>query len=71
MNFKAAADFVLPFGKYKGKTLDTVAESNEGLLYMDWLRGERDGRQDPLDLMLAIYLDDPTIARALTDLAHG
>ncbi len=71
MNFRTAADFVLPFGKYKGKTMDTAAMTNEGLLYLDWLRGERGSRQDPLDLMLAAYLDDPTIARALTDLAHG
>jgi uncharacterized protein (DUF3820 family) len=71
MNYKAAADFVLPFGKYKGKTLDAAAVTNEGLLWLDWIRGERQGKREPLDLALAAYLDDPTIARAIADLAHG
>ena len=35
-------DFVMPVGKYKGKTLDEIAESDEGLLYLDWIRGEFD-----------------------------
>jgi exodeoxyribonuclease X-like protein/putative quorum-sensing-regulated virulence factor len=30
-------DTVMPFGKYKGKTLGDIAD--EDLLYLDWLNG--------------------------------
>lgn len=33
-------DFVLPFGPHTGKTLSEVADTDEGLLYLDNLLGE-------------------------------
>lgn len=32
--------FVMPFGKYAGQTLDDIASTNSGLLYLDWAAGE-------------------------------
>ena len=72
MAFADAAKFVMPLGKYKGQALDKIAESDEGLRYLDWLRGERDetnrkkGWADqPLDRALHAYLDDRGIRRDL------
>ena len=63
MTYKEAAAFVMPFGKHKGRTLDTIASTDDGLKYLDWLRGERSwGRRD-IDSALAAYLDDAAIKR--------
>ena len=59
--FKEAAAFVLSFGKYRGVTLDAIAVTDDGLKYLDWLRGERGGSKR--DAALAAYLDDPAIKR--------
>lgn len=65
--FKLAATFVLPFGKYAKQklTLDQIAETDEGLKYLNWLRGARaeDGKRDIVDRALAGYLDDPAIRK--------
>jgi len=37
MTFTEAKTFVLPIGKFKGKTLDKVASTPDGLRYLDWL----------------------------------
>jgi uncharacterized protein (DUF3820 family) len=65
MTFKEAAAFVMPFGKNKGRTLDDIASDDDGLLYLDWLRGERDGSGAEIDDALESYLDDPTIQKEL------
>ena len=67
MTYKEAAAFMMPFGKYKGETLDGIALSDNGLGYLDWLRGEREGKRYPLDEALAAYLDDPAIKGQLSD----
>ena len=67
ITFRQAADTVIPFGKYRGSTIDAVAETDDGLLYLDWLYGERGTRQgSPLDEALKVYLEDPTIAKELS-----
>ena len=66
MTYKEAAAFVMPFGKHKGRTLDTIASTDDGLKYLDWLRGERSsggGRNRNVDSALAAYLDDAAIKR--------
>jgi hypothetical protein len=72
LSFRAAADTVMPFGLRKGKTIDQIAETDDGLLFLDWMRGELDG--DPphpeslrggLHESLRVYLDDSTIAADL------
>ena len=64
MTFSDAAKFVMPFGKYKGRTLDGIASDDEGLRYLDWLRDERKGVNE-VDEALVAYLDDPTIQKEL------
>jgi len=64
MTFKEAAKFVLPYGKHSGDTIDKVAETHEGLLYLDWLRGQTLRAK----LLKAInrYLSEPVLARELS-----
>jgi uncharacterized protein (DUF3820 family) len=78
--FRAAAAHVLPFGKYSGKTIDKIAETDEGLRWLDWLRGEIEtGRlhagneqmQTEIRKALRDYLDDPAIAGDLAKLVKG
>jgi len=58
--FKQAADFALPFGKYQGKTLDEVAKTDRGLLYLDWLRGQHWlGTQ--VRFFVGRYLGEPSV----------
>ena len=40
---KSAGDYVMPFGMYKGKTLDNIASSHSGLRWLDW--GGRETRR--------------------------
>lgn len=70
-DFRRAANTVVPFGKYAGRMIDDIARTDQGLRYLDWLRGEREreerrlGNQTALTQALATYLDDPTIVREL------
>ena len=74
-HFAAAKIFVIPFGMHNGRTLDDIASTDNGLLFLDWLRGERDAkkrkakiftsRKSPVDEALAAYLDDENIQEAL------
>jgi hypothetical protein len=66
LTFRQAADTVIPFGKYRGSTIDSVAETDEGLRYLDWLYGERENRKSPIDEALRVYLSDQTIAAELS-----
>ena len=67
MTYGEAARFRMPWGKYKGQPIDGVASTDEGLEYLDWLRGvrEEEGKSETIDRALATYLDDPAIARDL------
>ena len=39
MEFIDAQQVLLPHGKYKDQTIDMIAQTDEGLLYLDWLVG--------------------------------
>lgn len=81
MTFSTASAFILPFGDFKGQALDQVAQSDDGLRYLDNLRGKLDtdaaeGRWLSRDAYntkrnLAVYLDDPAIAKEATALARA
>ncbi len=62
--FNDAAAFRMNWGKHTGWTLDEIATSDEGLLYLDFLRTLK------LDMhtgnAVNAYLDDETIARDLS-----
>lgn len=60
MKFETAQKTKIGFGKYKGWTLDEIAESDEGLQYLDWLIGQ-DFVRPPLLWALTAYLNDPAI----------
>ena len=51
----------MPFGKYKGQSLDTIAKTDRGLLYLDWLVGQT-WLKGNLKNDLTAYLQDPAIA---------
>lgn len=75
MTFKEAAAFVMPYGINKGRKLDDIATTDLGLLYLDWLRGERGSdafsTSSRVNDALIAYLDDPTIAADVAKLAKG
>jgi uncharacterized protein (DUF3820 family) len=52
-------DFVMPFGKYKGKKLDEIP-----LTYLDWLLGKVELYPET-KRAIKEYLTDPVIAREL------
>jgi len=61
-------NFRMPFGKYKGKTLDNIAHTDEGLLYLDWLRGQDIFEHKALEEALEAYLSNEAIQKELEDL---
>lgn len=64
MTFDEAASFRMPLGKHKGKMLDSIAASAEGLKYLDWLIGQ-DWLRDPLRAAVWAYMGDESIQREL------
>lgn len=58
LTFENVKDIPLPFGKHKGRTLDQVAETNDGLRYLDWLVGQTWLRGDLRDSLEAYLADD-------------
>lgn len=78
MHYHEAAAFVMPLGKHRDLTLDEIGATDPGLLYLDWLRGDRRSgagvlanQIHPLDAALAAYLDDATIAAEVARLIRG
>ena len=64
--FKMAQQYVLKFGEHKDKTLDKAAETDRGLLYLDWLNGQ-EWVKEPLKTHLRNYLTDPTIKKEVDE----
>lgn len=76
MQFNDAKNYVLKFGKYAGKTIDQAAESDSGLSWLDWMRGQMErgnGQRQYPETYRAIcaYLDDGTIQRELRCVLGG
>ncbi len=73
MDFKSAANFAMPFGKHKGKALDVIATTDEGLLYLDWLAGyvgygiQGKEAKEAID----VYLADSTISKEVQRLVDN
>lgn len=70
MKFKEARTARMPFGDYKGKMLDKIAETDEGLKYLDkllsWppLKGY-------IKEALKVYLSDKIIVSEVSKLVRG
>lgn len=63
--FEEAKCFRMPFGHYKGKSFDEIAQTDEGLRYLDYMLGEladQPGKGPVLPALLA-YLGDETIQK--------
>jgi hypothetical protein len=61
-----------PYPRFKGKTLDEIAATSEGLLYLDWLVGWMEDQtlhnsQIQFYKSLQRYLARPEISRAVDD----
>lgn len=67
--FTEARQARMPFGKYQGKTLEEIAMTDDGLMYLDFMRGEL--LVHAVRFHIAAFLDDPTIAKDLRDLMDG
>jgi hypothetical protein len=59
----ASENFVVPFGKYKGKKLGDV----DDLLYLNWMRG-LDNLYDDTKKALEEFFSDPTREQLLDEL---
>jgi hypothetical protein len=60
-------DTIIPFGKHKGRTLDAVASTPGGLIYLDKQRA-RDWVKDNHPALaegISAYLAEPSVAREL------
>jgi hypothetical protein len=67
MTFDQACKWVMPDGKYVGQALDKIAGTDQGLKYLDWMRGQgwcRGFRKEAIET----YLNEPAIARELEQL---
>lgn len=63
ITYVQAASYILSFGKYKGLSIDTIAQADEGLQYLDYMRGqleEASSNRQELPYIVA-YLSDDTI----------
>lgn len=61
-----AQKYVLKFGTHRDKPIDVAAETDDGLLYLDWLNGQP-WVKEPLKTHLRNYLTDPTIKKELEE----
>lgn len=62
-------EYVMPFGKYKGQSLEIICIDDQGLLYLDWLYGDLCKHTKPvLKNILGEFLADPVIAKDLQEL---
>ena len=61
MTKSEATDFVMPFGKYEGLTLDEISSTEDDRNYLIWLHNARADEEDhvptDLDEALEIYLE--------------
>lgn len=63
--FNKACAFKIDFGAFAGKTIDEIAKTDRGLLYLDNLNGKMRNPYSPLARALNDYLTDEAIASDL------
>jgi hypothetical protein len=73
ISFAEASSTRMTFGKHSGKTIDSIAVDDDGLRYLDWLRGEmanesQTGHKAHIFDALQAYLSDPSIAKEVENL---
>ena len=68
--WREAANFVMPFGEFKGLTLEAIAETDRGLQYLDWLIGW-EKLWDSTKEIIERFLADPTVKADLQESLRG
>ena len=68
MSFAEASGTIVTFGEYEGLTIDQIAQSDRGLLWLDRIAEKI--RTPRLAEAIRTYLHDPSIARDLDSLTH-
>lgn len=71
INFKSAAATTMPFGKHHGESLEQIAVDDEGLKYLDYMRGTLEADKTELLEAICRYLDEPVIERELKAVLNG
>ncbi len=61
MNVRQAGSVIIPFGKYRGRSIDSVASTDEGMRYLVWLV-DRAG-PGRFAVALKAYMADPAVKR--------
>lgn len=70
MTFTEAKSTIMPFSEYQGLTIDQMATSDRGLIFLDRLRGG--GKlYGKFKTAVEVYLDDKTIARELASILEN
>jgi hypothetical protein len=64
------AGTVMLFGKHKGETFRAIAADDAGLLYLDWLIGQK-WLSASFRARLKTFLDQPDLVRRLGDLLES
>jgi hypothetical protein len=62
IKFRDACDFLVPFGKYRGRKLADVGRTDDGLRYLVWMVNLDDLR-DETRAHIAAYLKEPRVAK--------
>ena len=65
--YTTAATATIPFGPFKESTIDEIAKTDNGLLYLDRVRAKI-SFSSYFNLCLEAYLDHPVIQKELSDL---
>ncbi len=68
--YERAKNFVMPFGEFKGMTLDQIAGTDRGLRYLDWLIGW-DKLWDSTKKTIERFLADSIVKADLDAALHG
>ena len=58
MESRGACSFVLPFGKFKGRTVGDLADDKQGRSYLEWAAGNIEGNAG-IAAGIALGLVDP------------
>ena len=63
-----AKNYEMPYGRYKGKRLCEIAQTDEGLLYLDWLVGVV--AAGPVKKACMAFLDDNVLQDEIAELLN-
>jgi hypothetical protein len=72
MTTSEAASCVFHFGSYKGRTIDEISRTDDGMRYLDWIRDQQwfkiGVRYQREREAVATFLASPGVARELDEL---